>query len=252
MARRCGRQRPPALGGGHQGRSSGLDNVERGDAVAAAPLLSERIYVDLRRRILGAELQPGDRLVLRRLAIHYGASEIPVREALRRLQQDQLVHVTPHAGARVARLGVEEVREALIVRSRLEGLATETACAHLTAADRRRLGDLVDRMAEAAARDDPGRYTRLNKEFHQAIFRRCPYRLLLRLLDGLWHDFGLAFHRGMRNMDLSLAEHRELLSLLAAGQAEAAGRLAERHKLRAAQALERPSGTPDGRLPGTP
>jgi DNA-binding transcriptional regulator YhcF (GntR family) len=90
-------------------------------------LRSSEIYQELRRRILTGELAPGHRLVVRRLSEEFGCSDIPVREALRSLEGDDLIEIAPYRGAQVRIYRPDEVREAYLIRANLEAAATGAA-----------------------------------------------------------------------------------------------------------------------------
>ncbi len=81
----------------------------------------------LRRRILGGQYDPGERLVENTLSQELGVSRIPVREALRALAAEGLVKIEPRRGASVARLSPNIAREMVEVRATLEGLNAKLA-----------------------------------------------------------------------------------------------------------------------------
>src|SRR5262245_23024969 len=99
-----------------RGRAAPGSSSERGDDGAASLELfrGERtvenlIANELRESILNGSLAPGSRLPIRDVAKQLGASVTPVRIALKQLAGEGLVDLTPHAGATVGRLTVEEV-----------------------------------------------------------------------------------------------------------------------------------------------
>jgi DNA-binding GntR family transcriptional regulator len=123
------------------------------------PLGTERtveqaVIRDLRELIAGGTLEPGIRLRYRELAAQFGVSVTPVRIALRDLAQEGLVELTPHGGARVTPLSIEELEELYAARAGLEGLlaylGTERLDDEGLALTRSRLTELVRR----AKRDD--------------------------------------------------------------------------------------------------
>ena len=91
-------------------------------------LLTERIHRRLREEILHARLKPGQTILEPELAVRFGFSKTPVREALRLLVQDGWVIVLPRKGYLVRPLGLDDVREVFHLREMLEpGFATEAA-----------------------------------------------------------------------------------------------------------------------------
>src|SRR3990172_4576872 len=94
--------------------------------------LSEVVYRRIRRSIILGEFPFGSSLSETELARRLEVSKTPVREALRRLAQEGLVLTTPHKGAVVASLTVEDLEEIYLMRSRLESLAARFAAARLS------------------------------------------------------------------------------------------------------------------------
>jgi DNA-binding GntR family transcriptional regulator len=150
------------------------------------PSLNEVVYVELRRRILWGEITAGSTLSVRRLSEQFQVSPMPVRDAIRRLEAEDLVEVTPRSSTRVSLVSPEAVREIAEVRSRLEGLAARLAVPSLTSGDVRRLRELLRAMHAAAVRNDPEAWHQGNAEFHRVVVHRSGNRLLMRMTDGLW------------------------------------------------------------------
>ena len=84
---------------------------------------SARIAGELRAEILRGDLLPGDRIRQEEVAERFGASRLPVREALRILEAEGLTEHEAHKGARVPRLSQHEVQVIYQMRERLEPLA---------------------------------------------------------------------------------------------------------------------------------
>jgi DNA-binding GntR family transcriptional regulator len=161
-------------------------------SVPASPLpgrpqsLNEVVYAELRRRILWGEIVAGSTLSVRRLSEQFQVSPMPVRDAIRRLEAEELVEVTPRSSTRVSLVSPDAVREIAEVRSRLEALAARLAVPNLTSADVKRLRELLRTMQGAAARNDPEAWHQANAEFHRVVIHRSGNRLLTRMTDGLW------------------------------------------------------------------
>src|SRR5829696_252732 len=100
----------------------------------------------LRKAILEGRLKPGERIRQETLAAEMGTSRIPVREALNRLQNEGLVTLTSHVGARVAQLRLSELDEIYQIRERLEPLAIAQSTPHLSAAQLRDIRGYVEEM----------------------------------------------------------------------------------------------------------
>lgn len=123
-------------------------------------LLTDQVYAVIHEAIISGELPAGSRLRVRDLAEQVGTSVMPVREAIRRLEEAGLAEREPHKGAVVKGLTLEELVHVYDVRRLLEGEAarlgaeriTPTECKAMraeydlmrTAIDERRVVDLLD------------------------------------------------------------------------------------------------------------
>lgn len=202
----------------------------------AAPTKQERVYEAVRERILSGAYSPGYRIVIDTLAAEFSVSALPVREAIRRLEAEGLVIYRPNAGAHVAPADPRLFEEELTVVAVLEGYATALAAPELGEEGLRRLREINDRMVEAMERLDALEFGRLNQELHSVIYEHCPNSVLVgtlrdvaRRLDAIRRTVFVQIpYRGAA----SVAEHRELIELIAGGapatQIEAAAR---KHKL---------------------
>lgn len=194
---------------------------------------TEAIHAALQQRILNGEIPQGHRLVVRAYADEFGTSDLPVREAIRRLEGDGLVEVHQYRGARVRRLEPGEIPGTYIVRGELEGLATRLAGPHLTADDLDELRQLNEQMRTTAAKGEPADYNGLNHRFHELIFGRCPYPEVTDTITRIWDvqaAFGMVFSIDHERMTASINEHDEIIASLAQGDWQLAGEQARRHK----------------------
>jgi len=108
--------------------------------------LRDLAYDDIRDAILSGALAPGQRVKERDVAEQMGISTTPVKEALRRLEQEGLVVSQPRRGAVVStlvRIPVEEVQE---VRGMLEAMAARLAATRMTDAELARLAAIMEEM----------------------------------------------------------------------------------------------------------
>ncbi len=83
-------------------------------------LLRNRVYCDVRGRIVSGDLSPGDQISIEGVATGYGVSRTPVREALLQLAEEELVVIVPQVGASVSLVDLRKVYEAQFVREVLE------------------------------------------------------------------------------------------------------------------------------------
>ncbi|HHW18759.1 MAG TPA: GntR family transcriptional regulator [Firmicutes bacterium] len=215
---------------------------------------SEYVYRILRENIISGHLRPGTRLLQKRIAEELEVSEIPVREAIKRLQAEGLVTVTPHSGAEVAQLDPVEMEEVLAIRAVLEGLAARTAAERVKQEDIHKLEELLEQMDKCVERGDPVTYGLLNQEFHKAIFALSPYKRLPKMIDELWYGAERSrsvFTLNPARLEASRDEHRALVQALRARDADKAEELMKQHRYAAARSLlgSLPGGGEEQKLP---
>jgi len=181
----------------------------------------QRVYETIRERILGGTYGPGYRVVIDGLAAELGVSALPVREAIRRLEAEGLVVYRPNVGAQVAPADPGVFEAELTVLAVLEGYATALAAPRLEKGDLIRLRQATDDMSAAMGRMDPLAFGRHNREFHEVFYERCPNPALVEMLREVERRLDairrtVFTHIPYRGAE-SIAEHRELIELVAGG-----------------------------------
>jgi DNA-binding GntR family transcriptional regulator len=96
------------------------------------PNLSEIAYDEIKEMILSAELAQGERIVLEKMSERLNLSITPIREALNKLAQDDLIKVTPRSSYEVISLGPEDINDILDLREMIETFALKTAGENLS------------------------------------------------------------------------------------------------------------------------
>jgi DNA-binding GntR family transcriptional regulator len=169
--------------------------------------LGDQIRQVLIDRVLSGELQPGERIVERRIAAELGVSQAPVREALRQLETLRLVETMPNRGARVREFTEIDFAEFFPVRAGLEETAAELAAPHLTGRVEA-LEEHIERLATAEGPD----VMRHSIAFHREIVDAAGNRLLREV----WESLGIEIWTtlSIRRHDTELcgktAEHIEI------------------------------------------
>ena len=100
--------------------------------------LRDAVFMSLRKAILTGKINPGERLTEVKLGKILGTSRTPIREAIRLLEQENLVTIIPGSGARVSRMTVSDLQDVMEVRSALEQLSAGLACERITEEEGRR------------------------------------------------------------------------------------------------------------------
>jgi DNA-binding GntR family transcriptional regulator len=160
-------------------------DVAEPDADGYQPI-SATILRGVRDLILDGRLAPGERIRQEALAERFGVSRIPVREALRQLENEGLVTLVPHSGARVARLDFEECMELYRLREALEPLLMEDVARRATDED---VAAFETRMLQVeAAADDARRWLAEDRRFHLEMYRRADLPRVFEFAEGAWNQ----------------------------------------------------------------
>lgn len=204
----------------------------------------ERVYRQIRERILSGAFGPGYRIVIDSLATEFAVSALPVREAVRRLEAEGLVVYRPNAGAQVAPADPGLFDEEMTILALLEGYAAALAAPELRSEDIDQLRSINRQMLEAMERLDTLAFGRLNQEFHGVIYDHCPNASLVetvrdvsRRLDAIRRTVFVQIpYRGTA----SVQEHDRLIELMAGGAPAAEiESVAREHKLRTVESFRR-------------
>jgi DNA-binding GntR family transcriptional regulator len=159
------------------------------DATADNPddgrLMSERIASEIRSAVLSGEMRPGMRIRQELLAAHFGASRIPVREALKQLENEGLVVMAPNRGAWIADVDSEESIEIYKIREAVEPLAIGESVLNLTDSDIESLDRLVRELEEVTSLEE---YIQLDREFHLRTYARAEMPQLLAMVERFWNS----------------------------------------------------------------
>jgi DNA-binding GntR family transcriptional regulator len=199
------------------------------------------VYEVLRRDIVDGKLKSGQKIIMSDVAKRFGLSEIPVREAIRRLESDGFVQFTPHIGAIVSQMDEKEVVEIYLIRIELEALATRLAVPHVTADDIDYLEKKNHDMGLAIKQNRPEELGALNKDFHLRIYRAAPYPYLNKLISDLWEKAERTqsvFAYVPERAAASVGEHYQIIKSLRSKDLAAAEKLIKEQKNRTMAALQ--------------
>ncbi|WP_322866352.1 GntR family transcriptional regulator [Aquicoccus sp. G2-2] len=162
------------------------------------------------------DFRPGDRLVESDLAERFGVSRTPIREALQRLETQQLL-TRDGRSLIVASLDHNQLAELYVVRAELEGLAARLAAKHATAEEAAVLRDMVEE--DCAWVDDPAALARANRRFHRQLHLASHNRFLVQQLSLVHQSMALMATTSLAaegRGEKALAEHDAIVSAIEA------------------------------------
>lgn len=136
---------------------------------------SRRVYLCLRERIVSMSMLPGERVVERDIADEFGTSRTPVHEAVQRLADEGLIEVVPRSGTFVARIPLDALEEANLVRHALETAIIDKAAARAGAGGVARLRAVLAEQEVAIAANDLRAFHRTDEGFHALLAELSGY-----------------------------------------------------------------------------
>lgn len=191
--------------------------------------LQERVYRELREALTQGRLTAGESMTIRALATALGTSEMPVREALKRLLAERVLVQAANRTFQIVPMTRSRLDELTQIRIVVEGMAARLAAAAAGPAQMAELAALNVAMQAALDRGDHGGTLRANQEFHFALYRAANSPQLLELIELLWLRAGpylaAAFTAARDPADMFRGAgkiHAKLLKALAKRDGEAA------------------------------
>lgn len=193
--------------------------------------LADCVFERLENDILSGKYAYGEVLTEARLAEELEVSRTPIREAIRRLEQENILRLTGK-GLVVQGITPEDIKDILEIRLHIEGIAARRAAANMTPAQKARLKEAVELQEFYVSKADPDRVQWQDHEFHELIYAGCGSITLQSTLTPL-HRKAQKFRRASvekksRALD-SVREHAGICDAILAGDGDAAERLMVEH-----------------------
>jgi DNA-binding GntR family transcriptional regulator len=195
----------------------------------------------LRRELLSGEIEPGGRIRVGELEKRFGVSHIPIREALRRLEAEGLVHTSPQRATLAAGLALEDLMGLYDLRRLIEVPVARRAAERASSAEIEATRAALAELEEAAASaPDSHEFFERHRAFHSALLAPGWSAWIQRVLDQLWQAAERYVRLTMSTFgtkDEAMREHREMVELLAGREADRLADLVARHLNRTEQTL---------------
>jgi GntR family transcriptional regulator, rspAB operon transcriptional repressor len=195
-------------------------------------LIRDQVYRNLKKKILGLELEPGRLLSEKTLIEMLQVSRTPIREALVRLAQEGLVDTVPQKGSFISPIDMELVEESIFVRETLERAIVRQACEMLSSERIMQLDHLIRLQELAMEEKNYGRLFELDEEFHQTIIVGCGKHRTWQLL----HDLSAQYHRirilrlaASYDWQIILAQHQRIVQALREKDPDTAEKVMQEH-----------------------
>jgi DNA-binding GntR family transcriptional regulator len=198
--------------------------------------IGDPVYARVRERIradiLSGFFKPGVRIKTAALGARYGVSQMPIREALQRLQGEGLVILAPNRGASVRSVDAQFISNIYDIRIALESMLVKRAMRFLTDSHMFSLYAAESRFEEAVQKQDMERILEANHELHTTVYRLARNTeatdVMARhseLIQSLRRRYGYSQAR----LTQVISEHRQLLRAIEQRDVEAAAQASEKH-----------------------
>lgn len=192
--------------------------------------MRQEVYQTLQGLIIDGTLQPGEQMKDKELAESLGVSRTPVREALQRLEDEGMVHTAANRWTRVASVDLDEAERIYPIIQSLESLALKMARSNLRSTDLEAMEETITSLELALEDGAPIAASKAERQFHEIFVNKSGNEELIRILHNLKlkrRRLMVTYFGGISTAVQSVAEHREMLDALRAGDYKRANKALE-------------------------
>jgi len=193
--------------------------------------LADQVFEKLEDDIIFGVYKRGEVLTELKLAEALGVSRTPIREALRRLEQERMIEDSGK-GSVVLGITKDDLLDIMDIRMRIEGLASLYAAANITPEGVEELTHLVDLQEFYHSKNDISRLQAVDDEFHAAICRLSKRNVINDTLLPLHRKTRLYRKIAMEDQQrtpMTMKEHREIVEAIISGNGPLAKELTKKH-----------------------
>jgi len=195
------------------------------------PTNAEKAYTQIKGKIITAKMPPGSVINEAQLMEEFALGRTPIREAIKQLQTENLVMVTPRKGMYVADIAVTDLLQIFEVRVELESFATKLAVKRITEDEINELQKLANEYKDA---DPADRETliKLDGGFHALLAKATHNKFLIKEIE-YYYNLSLRIWYIALNYakpeEIDVNAHIEILNAIQARDAESAGLRMRKH-----------------------
>ncbi|KYZ75995.1 hypothetical protein AXX12_06020 [Anaerosporomusa subterranea] len=198
------------------------------DLLKVKESLKERAYRIIHKNIISCTWPPGSLLNEKELASTVAVSRTPVREALNRLEQENLVRIVSQRGVFVSEITVKTINDVYQVREILEPFIVRLVTPIIDVEELARF----DQLFESCLTSDYDQLTSLDDEFHQMIIAACDNSYLIQMMNNIYAQnerIRILSTRLPCRMEETIAEHREIIAAMMIRDADKAAQAMQIH-----------------------
>jgi DNA-binding GntR family transcriptional regulator len=207
--------------------------------------LSDVIFQKIKKDIITGNIKQGAKIIEQNLAQSFNTSRGPLREALQKLENINLIERKPHSGSQVITLDFALMRDIYQMRELLEGFAARLAAQNMSRGDIDNLYKLLDKHTISINKTAGKKYLQQegDLDFHYYIFAKCGNQMLINYLENkLYHIIRMCRQRTSnmeKRVSIALNEHYLIVDAISNRDAEFAEILMRRHISGAWRSLEK-------------
>ena len=193
--------------------------------------LADQVFERLENDIIQGVYKRGELLTELKLVEQLGVSRTPIREALRRLEQERLIEDTGK-GSRVLGITMEDLEDIMNIRQRIEGLAAYYATVNLTEDGLKELSHIVDLQEFYFSKQDKEHLRQVDDAFHDMICSLSKRSVISDTLTPLMRKTRRYRRVAIDNWERTtrtMNEHHAIFEAIVSGNAELAEELATEH-----------------------
>lgn len=204
-----------------------------------ASLLQRRAYNEVKRLLISGEFEPGSFLSERQLSLRLGMSKTPVHVALKRLELEGFLSVSPQQGVVVRVMSIQEIVEHYEMRQAIESFVVRKLAGKLSNEQIERLHDSLAEQSNSLLTEVTPRSVELDANFHLALTEFVANSQLTRLMEQSRERIHQVIFRAVeldpQRMRDSLEEHTRIVEAIIQGDATRSSELMTEHLERGKQ-----------------
>ena len=193
--------------------------------------LADKVFEQLESDILGGKYAAGDIVTEIGLSNEFQVSRTPIREAIRRLEQENLVSESGK-GIKIPGISYKDLSDIYEIRMRIEGLAARFAAENITDEDLEKLSEVLDLQEFYTSKQKMNNVKDADSNFHDIIYHCCGSATLTDILGSLHRKIQMQRKSSLENKSRAVdavKEHREIYEALKRRDADLAEALTVQH-----------------------
>ncbi|MFJ7638331.1 GntR family transcriptional regulator [Peribacillus sp. NPDC097206] len=191
------------------------------------------VYMELKKLIISGQLEPSQQINEKALAEQLEISRTPIREALHRIELEELIVRLPNGRIKVAPVSVQEAKEIFTVRSLLEGQVAKEAAIKISERELSELKLFTDLLVQAAEQSDSDKVILYGDKVHHLLYdisgNRTVVKILNNMNDHIMRYRGLGPKTNKYRSSAAAKEHLALYKIIELKDGEQAELLMREH-----------------------